>query len=545
MITPSMMHPKIPMACFVTSHGFGHAARVSAVMNAIYEQWPYVVFEIFTETPEWFFRQSLQPPFICHRVKTDVGLVQTSALRFDLRQTLAALDALIPFRDQLLDELAEILTKKDCQLIIADISPLGIAAGKRAGIPSVLVENFTWDWIYDAYQTAGGRMAEHAAYLAEIFASADHHIQTDPVCCDKTGVFRAPPIARSPNLPSDEIRRRLGISDGEKMVLITMGGIPESVGFVHQLNQFDPGIHFVAPGGFDDLLVQKKRLHQVTLLPHASAYYHPDLVHAADAVVGKIGYSTLAEVWCAGAPYGYICRQDFRESAVLSAYVNENMSGMPITAEAFTHGRWLSQVRELLAMPAKPANGTNGARITARHICGILAREKEMIEVVNADGLVIGAAPRKRIHGNNQWLHRVVHVLVFDSRNRLLLQKRSWNKQVAPGKWDTSVGGHVDCGETLMHAAMREMKEELGIAPESLRFIYQYIHSNEFESELVTTYICRHDGGFTHDPEEIDAVRFWKTDHIMAKLGKGVFSDNFEDEFKRYQDWRSITNRIL
>jgi isopentenyldiphosphate isomerase len=533
------MHPRIHIACFLTSHGFGHSARASAVMNAIYEQWPYVFFEIFTETPEWFFRQSLQAPFVCHRVKTDVGLVQASALRFDLNKTLAALDAYFPFKDQLLDDLAKILHTRDCQLIIADISPLGIAAGKKAGISSVLIENFTWDWIYDAYPSADGRMADHAAYLGKIFASADHHIQTDPVCCDKTGVFRVPPIARSPNLPGGEIRRRLGISGSEKMVLITMGGIPESYAFIDQMDGFDPDIHFVAPGAFPDLPVDGKRLTHVTLLPHASAYYHPDLVCAADAVVGKIGYSTLAEIWCAGRPYGYICRQDFRESAVLAAYVNENMSGAPVSAEDFTNGGWLNQVRDLLSMPSRPGNGINGAPVAAAHICGILACENEMIEVVNPEGCAMGAAPRSRVHGNNQWLHRVVHVLVFDTRDRLLLQKRSLNKQVAPGKWDTSVGGHVDCGESLMDAAMREMKEELGIVPDPPRFIYQYIHSNDFESELVTTYVCRHDGEVACNPEEIDAACFWETDDVQANLGKGVFSDNFEEEFRRYQAWKS------
>lgn len=539
MKTLSVMHPKIHIACFVSSHGFGHAARSSAVMNAIYEQWPYVFFEIFTETPEWFFSQSLRAPFACHRIKTDIGMVQTSALRFDLDETIAALDGFLPFDKRRLDDLADMIGKMDCQLIIADISPLGIVVGKRAGIPSVLIENFTWDWIYDAYRSAEGRMAEHAAYLAEIFAEADHHIQTDPVCHDKAGAFRAPPIARSPCLPPDEIRRRLGISGREKMVLITMGGIPESFTFIDQLDRFDPEIHFVAPGGCDDLPVQGKRLNRVTLLPHASAYYHPDLVHAADAVVGKIGYSTLAEVCCAGVPFGYIPRHDFRESAVLSAYMQENNGGIPISAESFSGGGWIHQVRELLSMSSKPENVANGARITARHICGILACEKEMIEVVSADGAVIGAAPRKRVHGNNQWLHRVVHVLVFDLRRRLLLQKRSLNKRVAPGKWDTSVGGHVDCGETLISAAVREMREELGICPEPPKLIYQYIHSNDFESELVSTYICRHDGKIIHNPEEIDAVRFWEMADIEAHLGSGVFSDNFEDELQRYKTWAS------
>jgi isopentenyldiphosphate isomerase len=535
-----MMHPKVHIACFVSSHGFGHAARSSAVMNAIYEQWPYVYFEIFTETPEWFFSQSLQAPFACHQVKTDVGLVQTSALRFDLNKTIAALDVFLPFENQILDELADILHKRDCQLIIADISPLGIAVGRRAGITSVLIENFTWDWIYDAYQAADRRLAGHAAYLAEIFAAADHHIQTDPVCDSKTAAFRAPPIARSPGRPPDETRERLGLSAKDKMVLITMGGIPETFSFLDRLDRFDPEIHFVAPGAFAELPVHGRKLNQVTLLPRASAFYHPDLVHAADAVVGKIGYSTLAEVCCAGVPFGYIPRQDFRESAVLGAYVQEKMRGLPISEEAFISGDWLHCVHELFLTPTKPGNANNaenGARIAALHICAILACEKEMIEVVTPDGGLIGAAPRKRVHGNNQWMHRVVHVLVFDSRQRLLLQKRSLNKRVAPGKWDTSVGGHVDCGETLMAAARREMREELGISPEPPRFIYQYIHSNDFESELVSTYICRYDGEIRHNPEEIDAVRFWEMRDIEARLGAGVFSDNFEDEFRRYKAW--------
>ncbi|MBC2715495.1 MAG: hypothetical protein HF978_09310 [Desulfobacteraceae bacterium] len=57
------MNPKLSIAYFVTFHGFGHAARASAVMNAIYARWPFVHFEIFTQTPEWFFKDSLLMSF--------------------------------------------------------------------------------------------------------------------------------------------------------------------------------------------------------------------------------------------------------------------------------------------------------------------------------------------------------------------------------------------------------------------------------------------------------------------------------------------------
>ncbi|PIP38858.1 MAG: hypothetical protein COX19_10355 [Desulfobacterales bacterium CG23_combo_of_CG06-09_8_20_14_all_51_8] len=90
------MHPQVAIAFFVTPHGFGHAARAAAVMNAIFARWPFARFEIFTLSPEWFFRNSLQAPFAWHPVQTDVGLAQTSALRFDLEQTIEALEKFLP-----------------------------------------------------------------------------------------------------------------------------------------------------------------------------------------------------------------------------------------------------------------------------------------------------------------------------------------------------------------------------------------------------------------------------------------------------------------
>jgi isopentenyldiphosphate isomerase len=133
----------------------------------------------------------------------------------------------------------------------------------------------------------------------------------------------------------------------------------------------------------------------------------------------------------------------------------------------------------------------------------------------------------------------VVHVLVFNRQGRLLLQKRSLSKLVAPGKWDTSVGGHVDFGEAIEDAVYREIEEELGIRPQSLQVIYEYIHKNNLESEHVSTYKCVHDGDVSYNSQEIDAVKYWEMSRINACLGTGIFSDNFEDEFKRYCVWAS------
>jgi isopentenyldiphosphate isomerase len=129
----------------------------------------------------------------------------------------------------------------------------------------------------------------------------------------------------------------------------------------------------------------------------------------------------------------------------------------------------------------------------------------EYLEVVNEKGEIIGYAQRSEIHGNPSLMHKVVHVLVFNRKgdllgnpslmhkvvhvlvfNRkgdLLLQKRSQHKDVAPGKWDTSVGGHVEAGEDMLSSCKREMQEELGITEIEPEYLYSYIHRNNYESE--------------------------------------------------------------
>ena len=539
------MNPKLSIAYFITSHGFGHAARASAVMNAIHARWPFVHFDIFTNTPEWFFSNSMVMSFCYHKETTDIGLVQISALHCDLDKTIDALEDFLPFDEMRLTGLADKIITLDCHLVICDISPLGIAVAEKAALSSVLVENFTWDWIYKSYQGNDARFKKYVTLLGDLFNRAGHRIQAEPVCDSQKESLCIPPVFRMPMTKPHLIREKLGIKASDKMVLITMGGFAETLTFADHLKDVDENIWFVVPGVSPEVSIHqpgnKEKYQNIIFLPQNSVFYHPDLVNASDAVIGKVGYSTLAEVFHAGVPYGFITRPDFQESGVFESYIQLNMEGIRIEENDFFTGAWLKLLPKLLALPRQVHNRPNGADIAAEYICNILVCEKEILDVVDIKGCVIGAAPRKCVHGNNQLLHRVVHVLVFDKEGRLLLQKRSLNKRVAPGRWDTSVGGHVDCGESIESAMYREMEEELGIRPVSLngsmQFAYQYIHSNDFESELVSTYVCQYDGDISFNPEEIDAVQFWEMEEIDQHLGQAILSDNFEDEFLRYQRW--------
>ncbi len=161
----------------------------------------------------------------------------------------------------------------------------------------------------------------------------------------------------------------------------------------------------------------------------------------------------------------------------------------------------------------------------------------EYFEIVDEKDRVIGKAPRSRCHGDPSLVHRVTHVLVVNSKGEILLQKRSPNKDIQPGKWDTSVGGHLNIGEDYEAAAYREMEEELGIEGVDIQFLYGYPLRNTIESENVKTYLCSYAGEILFDSGEITEARFWSIKEIEENLGNGIFTPNFEEEFGYYKEY--------
>ncbi len=159
------------VALFVTSHGFGHASRACAVAEALTDIRPEVRFEIFSSIPQWFFSGTLDD-FRFHQLNCDIGLVQHDALNTDIPGTLKALANEIPFKTTQIDALANKLTDTHCELVICDIAPMGIAVAQAAGLPSVLIENFTWDWIYRSLAERYPALLAYADALEHVFADA-------------------------------------------------------------------------------------------------------------------------------------------------------------------------------------------------------------------------------------------------------------------------------------------------------------------------------------------------------------------------------------
>jgi hypothetical protein len=333
------------------------------VLAALAEVRPGVEIALWTSVPRWFFAESLGFPFEYRELACDVGLAQKNALEEDLPATLARLEELWSgaqgdgSRGR---EVAEGLAASGASAVLCDISPLGLVAAREAGLPSILLENFTWDWIYEGLAKEEPRFARWVELLRESFALADLRLQAEPVCRPVAGAVVVPPIARRPRSTPSEVRARLGIAPQSSMILVSFGGVEGALADPRGWRIPD-GVEVVVPGGAP----REERVGRLVLLPHHTPLFHPDLVASADLVAGKLGYSTVAEVVAAGNRLLYLDRPAFRESAVLESFVRERLPSARITLDELRDGRWLERAGELLAAPRPAGLAAAGAERAA------------------------------------------------------------------------------------------------------------------------------------------------------------------------------------
>ena len=144
----------------------------------------------------------------------------------------------------------------------------------------------------------------------------------------------------------------------------------------------------------------------------------------------------------------------------------------------------------------------------------------EIFDVVNERDEVIGQQPRSEVHRLGL-MHRAVHVLVFNARGQVLLQKRSMTKDRQPGLWDSSASGHVDAGEDYDACAVRELGEEidlqLSVAPQRL---FKLAACAETDQEHVWVYRCEAEGPFRLHPEEIETGGWFTPEEVTRWMAE-------------------------
>ena len=158
----------------------------------------------------------------------------------------------------------------------------------------------------------------------------------------------------------------------------------------------------------------------------------------------------------------------------------------------------------------------------------------ELVDLYDENRLPLGRTAERSARKGPGEYRMVVHVCVFDSRGRLLIQRRTPEKVIFPNLWDVSVGGGVDAGETSRQGAEREFREELG-HPLDLSGLRPSVTVN-FDGGFDDFYILIRDlrlEELTLQREEVRDVRWASLEEVLGMLRQGTFIP-YPESFLRF-----------
>ncbi len=311
------------------------------------------------------------PPLAVRVVECDVGLIQKDALTIEEAATAEAVRRFLFGWEALVSREARWLRQSGARLVLGDIPPLAFAAAAEAGVPSIALCNFSWDWIYRHLARRQPALTEAAAHATEAYARAGLLLRL-PFAGGLSAFPRiedVPLVARAPKLAKAEARLRLGL-DARPVVLLSFGGVGM------------PGLEPAAFGGLDDYLFlltgqagggtapKVRRLDAGDL--SAAGLDYPDLVAAADVVVSKPGYGIVTDCIGARTRLVYTDRGDFPEYPILVAEMPRYLPVAFASSADVRAGRLDDALRSVIALPFPAPPATNGAGVAAERVLAAL-----------------------------------------------------------------------------------------------------------------------------------------------------------------------------
>jgi hypothetical protein len=343
---------------YISGHGFGHASRAIEVMRHLAAARADLRVIVRTSAPRWLFAPLADAAVQVQTLETDTGVVQADSLRLDEEETARQAARFYADFERRTATEAAMLRGLGAALVVGDVPPLAFAAAAGAGIPSLAIANFTWDWIYAGYPAFDRLAPGVIPAIRRAYASATRALRLplhggfEPM----TPVTRdIPLIARQSSRDPRDTRRLLGCAADRPVVLPSFGGygadLPiEALRADRRFTLLEPPQQL--PGG---LLYQ-------------------DLVAAADVVVSKPGYGIVSECIANGSALLYTSRGRFAEYDVFVAQMPRLLRCRFVPQQDLLAGRWADAIDGVMAQPAAPQRAAVDGAAAAAHevltMCG-------------------------------------------------------------------------------------------------------------------------------------------------------------------------------
>jgi UDP:flavonoid glycosyltransferase YjiC (YdhE family) len=373
------MNPSYPIVFYISGHGFGHSSRTIEVIQALLERQPGASIVVKTDAPRSFFDATLSGRYEFIPFQCDTGMRQIDALNLDPAESIRRAKA---FHAQLGEKItceAAFLRERAARLVVGDIPPLAFGAAHAAGLPSVAIGNFTWDWIYEGYPEQSS--LELADSIRDTYRKATVALRL-PAAGGFEGLASItrdiPFIARSSRRDPMEVRQRLGLPVDKPLVLVSFGGYGVD------------GLNTSALAALRDYAIAttdlpgREHADHALLGPVAGLHYisekqflvgglrYEDLVRAADIVATKPGYGILTDAIANDTALLYTSRGHFVEYEVLVRAMPLYVRSQFIDRENLLAGNWRPYLDRVLASPPPPEKpDLTGASVAAETIFGL------------------------------------------------------------------------------------------------------------------------------------------------------------------------------
>ena len=369
------MSPSYRIVFYVSGHGFGHTSRSIEVIHAVIRARPDAHVVVKTSAPLRLFARTLEGRCELIEFECDPGMTQIDSLNIDVH---ASLQRAIAFQQKLpalAASEAVYLRENRVDVVVGDIPPLAFAAAHEARLPSIAIGNFTWDWIYEAYDDPRARDLardiradyQHAATVLRLPMAGGFESLA-------SSVRDIPFIARHSQRTQDEVRKALGLparDRGKPLVLMSFGGYGVA------------GLHTPALAALSDYTIATTDVptqdNAIKPAPgmlyiseqqvYGSGLRYEDLVRGADVVVTKPGYGIISEAISNSTALVYTSRGHFAEYDVLVREMPKYLRAQFITQQDLLSGNWKPSLESVVSLPAPPEKpATNGADVAAAEI---------------------------------------------------------------------------------------------------------------------------------------------------------------------------------
>jgi hypothetical protein len=340
---------------YISGHGLGHASRAVELIEALTAQHRELHIAVRTSAHPWAFDHLRGPRVDVQALNVDPGVVQIDSLHIDEIETARRAAEFYRAFDRLVAAEAEHLQRLSPALVISDIPPLAIAAAHRAGVRSVAVGNFTWDWIYAGYPQFDRMAPGVVETIAGAYAHADKALRL-PIHGGFGSMHAVtsdiPFIARTSERDPAETRRLLGLETRGPIVLSSFGGYGLELPYDRIAAS---GLTVIAPAH-----------------PPEGLRYE-DVVAAADVVVTKPGYGIVSECVANDTAVLYTSRGRFAEYEVMVTEMPRILRCRYLEQHDLLAGRWADAIDALLRQPPPVERPrVDGASVAAATILDLL-----------------------------------------------------------------------------------------------------------------------------------------------------------------------------